>query len=66
MKAETASIENKVDQLLVCLVRDVQHLEKSLLDLNEMRRLVIKRDEVALSKLLRISRPMRALTDSTN
>lgn len=52
MKAETASIENKVDQLLVCLVRDVQHLEKSLLDLNEMRRLVIKRDEVALSKLL--------------
>ena len=44
MKAETASIENKVDQLLVCLVRDVQHLEKSLLDLNEMRRLVIKRD----------------------
>lgn len=52
MKAEVTSIEDKVDRLLVCLDKDVQHLEESLLQLNEMRRLVIKRDEIALSKLL--------------
>jgi hypothetical protein len=52
MKAETASIEEKVDRLLVCLDKDVQYMQESLLQLNEMRRLVIKRDEAALGKLL--------------
>jgi hypothetical protein len=52
MKAQAASIEDKVEQLLLCLGIDVQHLEESLLKLNEMRSLVIKRDEEALSKLL--------------
>jgi len=52
MKAAAASIEDKVDRLLACLDRDVQHMQESLLQLNEMRRLVIKRDEAALGKLL--------------
>ncbi|MGB2863696.1 MAG: hypothetical protein WBC05_10265 [Sedimentisphaerales bacterium] len=52
MKAAVASIEDKVDQLLACLDQDVQYMQESLLQLNEMRRLVIKRDEAALGKLL--------------
>jgi len=52
MKAAVVSIEDKVDRLLACLDLDVQHMQESLLQLNEMRRLVIKRDEAALGKLL--------------
>jgi ribosomal protein S24E len=52
MKAETASIEGKVERLLVCLDKDAQYLQESLLQLDEMRKLVIKRDEAALGKLL--------------
>lgn len=52
MKATAAPIEDKVDQLLVCLDCDVQHMQESLQQLNEMRRLVIKRDGAALGKLL--------------
>jgi hypothetical protein len=52
MKAATAPIEDKIDRLLVCLDRDARHIQESLQQLNEMRRLVIKRDEAALGKLL--------------
>jgi hypothetical protein len=52
MKPAVVSIEDKVDKLLACLDQDVQHMQESLQQLNEMRRLVIKRDEVALGKLL--------------
>ena len=52
MKAAAASIEDKVDKLLVCLDQDMQHMQENLQQLNEMRRLVIKRDEAALGKLL--------------
>ena len=52
MNAAVVSIEDKIDRLLVCLDRDVQHMQESLQQLNEMRRLVIKRDEAALGKLL--------------
>jgi hypothetical protein len=52
MKTATAPIEDKVDQLLVCLDLDARHIQESLQQLNEMRRLVIKRDEAALGKLL--------------
>jgi hypothetical protein len=52
MKATAVPIEDKVHRLLVCLDRDVQHMQESLQQLDEMRRLVIKRDEAALSKLL--------------
>lgn len=44
--------EEKVDELLVCLEQDAQHVQESLSQLNELRRLVIKRDDVALGKLL--------------
>jgi hypothetical protein len=52
MKAETALIEEKVERLLDCLDEDAQRMQESLQQLNEMRRLVIKRDEAALGKLL--------------
>ena len=52
MKAAEAGIEDKVDRLLACLDQDVQQIQESLLQLNEIRRLVIKRDEAALGKLL--------------
>jgi hypothetical protein len=52
MKAAAAPIEDKVDQLLVCLDKDVRHMQESLLKLNEMRRFLIKRDEAALGELL--------------
>ena len=52
MKAARAPIEDKVDQLLVYLDRDARHIQESLQQLNEMRRLVIKRDEAALGRLL--------------
>ena len=52
MNAAAASIEDKVDRLLACLDQDARHMQESLLHLNEMRRLVIKRDEAALGKLL--------------
>ena len=52
MNATSASIEDKVDRLLVYLDQDVQHMQESLQRLDEIRRLVIKRDEAALGKLL--------------
>jgi len=38
--------------LLAFLDKDIQHIQESLLKLNELRRLVIKRDDAALGKLL--------------
>ena len=52
MKATIVSIEDKVDELLVCLDQDVRYMQENLQRLNEIRRLVIKRDEAALGKLL--------------
>jgi len=52
MKTTAASIEDKVDLLLICLDKDVLLMQESLLKLNEMRRFLIKRDEAALGKLL--------------
>jgi sugar-specific transcriptional regulator TrmB len=48
----TIGVEGKVDELLVCLDKDVERIERSLSRLNELRTLVIKRDDGALSKLL--------------
>jgi hypothetical protein len=42
----------KVDELLVILDKDTQHIQESLSRLNELRSLVIKRDDAALGKLL--------------
>ena len=52
MNASTIEIEEKVDELLVCLETDVRHMRESLSNLNELRALVIKRDDTALGKLL--------------
>ena len=52
MKAAAAGIEDKVDEMLACLDKDIRHMQENLLQLNELRRLVIKRDDAALGKLL--------------
>ena len=52
MKTITIEIEEKVDALLACLDKDVQLLQDALLRLDELRRLIIKRDDDALGKLL--------------
>ena len=40
-------IENKVADMLKCLDIDIEHIRKNLLRLNEMRGLIIKRDDNA-------------------
>jgi hypothetical protein len=52
MKIASVEIDDKVDQLLAILQNDIEHLQKTLARLNELRSLVIKRDDTALSKLL--------------
>ena len=52
MKKGTIEIENKVDQLLVVLDRDIRHMQESLSRLDELRGLVVKRDDASLGKLL--------------
>ena len=52
MRAIASEIENKVDELLACLNTDVRHMQESLSHLNELRSLVIKRDDAAMGKLL--------------
>ncbi|MHC4542133.1 MAG: hypothetical protein ACYS74_20505 [Planctomycetota bacterium] len=47
-----AIAEDKVEDLLACLERDSRHIQESLSRLNELRGLVIKRDDVALRRLL--------------
>jgi hypothetical protein len=56
MKATTISIEDKVDELLLVLDEDIRHIQQSLSRLNELRSLVIKRDDVSLGKLLELIR----------
>ncbi len=52
MKSTATEIEDKVDELLVCLDKDSQHIKESLSQLNRLRSLVIKRDDAGLGKLL--------------
>ena len=52
MKEITNSVEDKIDELLIVLDKDIQHIQQSLARLDELRSLVIKRDDVALGKLL--------------
>jgi len=52
MKAAAVVVEDKVEELLVVLDKDIQHIRESLLRLDELRGLVVKRDEAGLSKLL--------------
>jgi flagellar biosynthesis/type III secretory pathway chaperone len=52
MKLTLHEIGEKVDELLAVLDEDIEHLGRSLSRLNELRSLVIKRDEVSLCRLL--------------
>jgi len=52
MNTITAQIENKLDQLLVVLDKDIENIHENVSRLNELRSLVIKRDDVSLTKLL--------------
>lgn len=54
MKISTAEPENKIDELLLHLECDVEYLQNCLLYLDELKRLVIKRDEAALRGLLEV------------
>ena len=45
-------IEKKVDELLVCLDKDILNLQESLAMLNQLRALLVKRDDASLSKML--------------
>ena len=52
MKAGEAQIESHIDELLAILEEDSRHLEESLRRLDELRGLVVKRDEAGLGGLL--------------
>ncbi len=52
MRTIGSEIEEKVDELLVCLETDARHIRENLAHLNDLRSLVIRRDDAALSKLL--------------
>ncbi len=52
MRTFESEIEEKVDELLLCLENDARHMQENLSNLNELRGLVIKRDDVALGRLL--------------
>ncbi|MHC4644162.1 MAG: flagellar export chaperone FlgN [Planctomycetota bacterium] len=52
MKATTRQLEDKVDELIAVLNKDVRHIRQTLSRLNELRALLIRRDDVALGKLL--------------
>ncbi len=54
MKSTASEIEAKVDELLSCLDNDSRHIQESLLQLNKLRSLVIKRDDTGLGTLLKI------------
>ena len=56
MKAAIIEIEEKVDELLVVLDKDIEHLRQRLSQLNELRSMVIKRDDAALGRLLEKNR----------
>jgi hypothetical protein len=52
MTATAIEIEANIDELLLCLDNDIKHLRGSLSLLNDLRSLVIKRDEASLGSLL--------------
>src|SRR3972149_5448859 len=52
MKIAEVDTENKVNDLLAVLDKDIEHIQQNIAYLNELRSFVIKRDDVALSKLL--------------
>lgn len=51
MTATAISLEGMVEKLLTVLDEDIGHLENTISTLNELRSLVIKRDDTGLAKL---------------
>jgi hypothetical protein len=52
MSVTTVRITNKVNDLLAVLDKDIEHLQETLLRLDRLRGLVIRRDDVSLARLL--------------
>lgn len=52
MRTGAIEIEDKINELVVCLDKDIEHIQKNLSNLDRLRALVIKRDDAALSRLL--------------
>lgn len=52
MKTTTFEIESKVNELLAVLDMDIEHIQESLSRLNELRGLIVKRDEREMEELL--------------
>jgi flagellar biosynthesis/type III secretory pathway chaperone len=52
MKTAAIEKEDKIDELLLCLDKDIQYARESLSRLNELRSLVVKRDDDSLRRLL--------------
>jgi len=52
MESAIPGIEGKIDELLAVLDEDIRHVRASLLRLDELRVLVVKRDHAAMSRLL--------------
>lgn len=52
MKTAVIETEDKVDELLFVLDRDIQYIQDNLSRLNDLRCLVVRRDDVSLHKLL--------------
>lgn len=50
--AATTGLADRVDELLAVLDKDIQHIQQTLSQLDELRSLVIKRNDVSLAKLL--------------
>jgi hypothetical protein len=52
MEAVAPQIEQKVDELLAVLDKDIRHIRDCLSELNELRSSIVKRDDAALGRLL--------------
>jgi hypothetical protein len=61
MSATTVEIEGAIDELLVVLDQDIQRIQDSLSRLDELRSLVVRRNDADLGKLLQ---SIRAESDS--
>jgi hypothetical protein len=52
MSTATTELQEKVNELLAVLQKDLEYIERNIVELDELRALVIKRDDSGLSKLL--------------
>jgi hypothetical protein len=52
MNTMTTQLQEKVDELLLVLQKDLEHIERSIVELDELRAFVIKRDDSGLNRLL--------------